>query len=581
MKITSKWFFFFLASLFTVSYIFFSSRLIFSCAFVSWILFLIHFLRLENTNLYISFFLAILFLVIGKEKYALFLLVITGLISLLEESLLTFLAKQRIHSFPNDNCLVTLYDQKTKNCHPIPLKSVKEGDIIVFKENEKILVDGIIFRGRTLLMRHTKKLSVKKGDFVLAGDQNLDKEIYVQVQKEVSALITLRNKINLDRREHAWYYSIPFWFSILFFSLLIAVFIFLIVHSFSRVYFIFTCLFILTVLPFSFLFQSILLLMSIHLEKQGIYVLRKASLFDLFFTQNILFTKTGILTLGDFSVAKYETENEEDFFYYLNCAMDSRDDHIANCIRAYRQVHVDKSRIHHHQFHDGGHSFEYLEHKILVGNYAFMEENDIVVDKLFDIGTILYVAVDGEAIGAIVIADKIKLSLKDDLLALKQLGVKHFGTFSHDDERVVYAVSRTLGIKDSYSRLNEERWRFWLQYFTQMYGSKTLFISDKIEERWTEVTLLMNGIYSCQLENSDIMIVDNDMSKVVYLFRYCYLIKNDLKKIVKRLIFSKLVLLFCFLFVVRDFYLIILLGFLFHLPILFWLFRLYYGKRRG
>ncbi|HIT22042.1 MAG TPA: hypothetical protein IAB56_03570 [Candidatus Scybalousia intestinigallinarum] len=581
MKITSKWFFFFLASLFTVSYIFFSSRLIFSCAFVSWILFLIHFLRLENTNLYISFFLAILFLVIGKEKYALFLLVITGLISLLEESLLTFLAKQRIHSFPNDNCLITLYDQKTKNCHPIPLKSVKEGDIIVFKENEKILVDGIIFRGRTLLMRYTKKLSVKKGDFVLAGDQNLDKEIYVQVQKEVSALITLRNKINLDRREHAWYYSIPFWFSILFFSLLIAVFIFLIVHSFSRVYFIFTCLFILTVLPFSFLFQSILLLMSIHLEKQGIYVLRKASLFDLFFTQNILFTKTGILTLGDFSVAKYETENEEDFFYYLNCAMDSRDDHIANCIRAYRQVHVDKSRIHHHQFHDGGHSFEYLEHKILVGNYAFMEENDIVVDKLFDIGTILYVAVDGEAIGAIVIADKIKLSLKDDLLALKQLGVKHFGTFSHDDERVVYAVSRTLGIKDSYSRLNEERWRFWLQYFTQMYGSKTLFISDKIEERWTEVTLLMNGIYSCQLENSDIMIVDNDMSKVVYLFRYCYLIKNDLKKIVKRLIFSKLVLLFCFLFVVRDFYLIILLGFLFHLPILFWLFRLYYGKRRG
>ena len=152
--------------------------------------------------------MAILFLVIGKEKYALFLLVITGLISLLEESLLTFLAKQRIHSFPNDNCLITLYDQKTKNCHPIPLKSVKEGDIIVFKENEKILVDGIIFRGRTLLMRHTKKLSVKKGDFVLAGDQNLDKEIYVQVQKEVSALITLRNKINLDRREHAWYLSL-------------------------------------------------------------------------------------------------------------------------------------------------------------------------------------------------------------------------------------------------------------------------------------------------------------------------------------------------------------------------------------
>ena len=203
-----------------------------------------------------------------------------------------------------------------------------------------------------------------------------------------------------------------------------------------------------------------------------------------------------------------------------------------------------------------------------------------MVDKLFDIGTILYVAVDGESIGAIVIADKIKLSLKDDIQELKKLGIKHFGTFSHDDERVVYAVSRTLGIKDSYSRLNEERFRFWLQYFSEMYGDKTLFISDKTDEKWVQVNLLMNGIYSCSLENSDIMLVDNDMSKVVTLFRYCHFIKDDFKKVIKWLIFSKVALLFCFLFVVRNFYLIVLLGFLFSLPIWIWLFRLYRGKRR-
>ena len=582
MKIVAKWFFLFFAFLFSAFYLFFSSWPLFLLAFLSWTLFLLYFFRRENTNLYVGWGLAVIFGLIGRYEYALFLLIIVAICSWLEVFLLDFLNKKRISSFPQDSDTVTLFDQKTKNYHPIQLRSVKPSDIIVVKPNEKILVDGIVFRGRTVVKRFSTKLNVKKGESVLAGDQNLDKEIYIQVQKEASSfmMIALRDKIHLDYAEHKWYKSIPFWFFILFFSLLFFAVIFLMANSFTRVYFIFTCLFVLLVLPFSFLFRAVLLLMSIQFEKYGIYVLRKAALFDLFFTQNILFTKTGILTLGDFSVAKYVTDNEEDFFYYLNCAMVGQSDHIANCIRCYRQVHVDESRIQHHQVLDGGHSFNYLEHQILVGNYSFMEKHDIVVDKLFDIGTILYVAVDGESIGAIVIADKIKLSLKGDIQELKKLGIKHFGTFSHDDERVVYAVSRTLGIKDSYSRLNEERFRFWLQYFSEMYGDKTLFISDKTDEKWVQVNLLMNGIYSCSLENSDIMLVDNDMSKVVTLFRYCHFIKDDFKKVIKWLIFSKVALLFCFLFVVRNFYLIVLLGFLFSLPIWIWLFRLYRGKRR-
>ena len=583
MKIVAKWFFFFFALLFSILYLFFSSWPLFLLAFLSWSLFLLYFFRLENTNLYVGWGLAIIFGLIGRFKYALFLLLVVAIYSWLEQFLLDFLNRKRTSSFPEDSDVVTLFDQKTKNYHPIQLGSVKPFDIIVVKPQEKILVDGIVFRGRTVVNRFSTKLNVKKGDSVLAGDQNLDKEIYIQVQKEASSFVmtTLRNKIHLDQAEHKWYMSIPFWFSILFFFLLFFVILFLMANSFTRVYFIFTCMFILLILPFSFLFRAVLLLMSIQLEKKEIYVLRKASLFDLFFTQNILFTKTGILTLGDFSIAKYVTDSEEDFFYYLNCAMVGKNDYIASCIRCYRQVHVDESRIQYYQVHEGGYSFNYLEHQILVGNYSFMEQNDIVVDKLFDIGTILYVAVDGTAIGAIVIADKIKLSLKDDIQKLKKLGIKHFGTFSHDDERVVYAVSRTLGIKDSYSRLNEERFRFWLQYFDKMYGNKTLFISNKLAEEWAQVNLLMNGIYSCSLENSDIMLVDNDMGKVVTLFRYCHFIKDDFKKVIKWLIFSKVALLFCFLFVVRNFYLIVLLGFLFSLPIWIWLFRLYRGKGDG
>ena len=218
MKIVAKWFFLFFAFLFSALYLFFSSWPLFLLAFLSWTFFLLYFFRRESTNLYVGWGLAVIFGLIGRYEYALFLLIIVAICSWLEEFLLDFLNKKRISSFPQDSDTVTLFDQKTKNYHPIQLRSVKPSDIIVVKPNEKILVDGIVFRGRTVVMRFSTKLNVKKGDFVLAGDQNLDKEIYIQVQKEASSfmMIALRDKIHLDYAEHKWYKSIPFWFSILF-----------------------------------------------------------------------------------------------------------------------------------------------------------------------------------------------------------------------------------------------------------------------------------------------------------------------------------------------------------------------------
>ncbi len=583
MKITAKSFTFFFASIVTIFSFLFSASFLTVFSYVCWLCFFFFSFRKENTNLVVVLLLAFLFLFISRQTQGLFLLMIFGCCSFLEDILFTFLNKKRISSFPTDQQMVTLFDQKTKNYHSILLSDVKVDDIIVVKPGEMILVDGIITRGRTLLkcFSTSSRLTKKKGDFVFAGDQNLEKEIYVQVQKEVStfSFIQLRDKIRSDFSEHKWYYSIPFWFSILFFILLFLALIFLFTHSFSRLYFISTCLFLLLIHPFTLLLRIIPLLMSIRFEKQGIYILRSSSLFDLFFTENIIFTKTGILTLGDFTVEKVITEEENDFFYYLNCALVNHEDRLATCIREYRPIHVDQSRIRHYQFHDGGHSFDYMEHKILVGNYRFMEKHDVVVEKLLDVGTILYVAVDGEAIGVIVVADKIKMSLKNEISKLKDLGIKHFGTFSHDDERVVYAVSRTLGIKDSYSRLDAKRWQFWLQYFEQTYGTKTLFISDCIEKPWAQVNWLMNGI-SAKLENSDIMIVDNDMSKVVILFQDCHRIKVGFKKIIKWFLFSKGCLLFCFLFVTRNFYYILILNLLSCLPIVVWLSSIYFEKRR-
>ena len=114
MKIVAKWFFLFFAFLFSALYLFFSSWPLFLLAFLSWTLFLLYFFRRENTNLYVGWGLAVIFGLIGRYEYALFLLIIVAICSWLEEFLLDFLNKKRISSFPQDSDTVTLFDQKTK-----------------------------------------------------------------------------------------------------------------------------------------------------------------------------------------------------------------------------------------------------------------------------------------------------------------------------------------------------------------------------------------------------------------------------------------------------------------------------------
>ena len=59
--------------------------------------------------------------------------------------------------------------------------------------------------------------------------------------------------------------------------------------------------------------------------------------------------------------------------------------------------------------------------EVLVGNEKLMKEKQINFEKCDDIGTILYIAIDGKYAGYILIADKIK---EDSIKAIKQFKEK-------------------------------------------------------------------------------------------------------------------------------------------------------------
>ena len=56
---------------------------------------------------------------------------------------------------------------------------------------------------------------------------------------------------------------------------------------------------------------------------------------------------------------------------------------------------------------------------LCVGNYDFLIEHDIEVERCMEVGTILYVAMDQECLGTVTISDQISMKVKKELENIK------------------------------------------------------------------------------------------------------------------------------------------------------------------
>ncbi len=90
---------------------------------------------------------------------------------------------------------------------------------------------------------------------------------------------------------------------------------------------------------------------------------------------------------------------------------------------------------------------------ILAGNQKLMAKEQIASGTAENNGTVVYVAVDQQYAGAIVIADEIKEDAKQAIANLKALGVKRTVMLTGDSKQTGEAVGRELGIDDVYTEL--------------------------------------------------------------------------------------------------------------------------------
>ncbi len=159
--------------------------------------------------------------------------------------------------------------------------------------------------------------------------------------------------------------------------------------------------------------------------------------------------------------------------------------------------------------------------KIAVGNMPLMEStvNDKgSIKKAEEIGTIVYVSIDGTFAGYIVINDEIKEESYDAIADLYKAGVKDAGILTGDEEAIAMDIAEKIGLSKVRAKLLPQDKVQAVEDEINS-GSKVAFVGDGINDApvlmRADVGVAMGALGSdAAIEASDIVLMDDDPRKV-------------------------------------------------------------------
>lgn len=173
----------------------------------------------------------------------------------------------------------------------------------------------------------------------------------------------------------------------------------------------------------------------------------------------IVFDKTGTLTNGTFNVVAIHPEAEShidpDVLLSLAAHAEAYSNHpIAVSIKEAYRGEIDPARVQDVN-EEGGHGVRAVvdKHVVLIGNDKLMNESSIAYHNCNLVGTILHVAMDGNYIGHIVIADVVKPEAKEAIRDLHAAGIRKTVMLTGDRAEVAQAVASDLGIDEVHAQL--------------------------------------------------------------------------------------------------------------------------------
>lgn len=438
---------------------------------------------------------------------------------------------------------------------------VQPGDIIVIRPGERVPLDGRIVEGQSSmdtsdLTGESVPRDVKVGDEVLGGFINNNGLLWVEVtkvfsQSTVSKILDLvenagSKKAPTERfiTRFARYYT-PI---VVFSALIMAVAPPLLVASESFSVWVYRAL------VFLVISCPCALVISIPLgffggiggaSRQGILVKGGNYLEAMTEIDTVVFDKTGTLTEGVFDVAEINPVSgvdKDELLYYAAIAESHSTHPIATSIVKAYDGEIDKSRIKNYMEMPGhGIAVETDEHRILAGNLALMQQEGVNCQDIDSVGTVVYIAINGDYAGHIVVSDRIKEDSKKAIRDLKAKGVRTIAMLTGDSQEVAQKVGKELQIGEVYAQLLPHEKVAKLEMIEKNKGlkGKLVFVGDGINDApvlaRADIGIAMGGLGSdAAIEAADIVLMTDEPHKLVKTI--------DISRKTKKIVWQNIVL---------------------------------------
>ena len=435
---------------------------------------------------------------------------------------------------------------------------VKIGDIILVKTGEKIPLDGIVVKGNaqidnSALTGESKLIEVAENSKVLSGSINTNGLIEVKVEQTyenstVSQILNLvENATDKKAKTETFVSKAAKIYTpvVMGLALLVAIFMPLIITGVTYKESIYKALIFLVIsCPCSIAISVPLSYFSGigKASKKGILIKGSDYLDGIKDIKEIIFDKTGTITTGNFAVSEIQAIDtnytKQDVLKYFAMGEKNSNHPIAKSIlKKYEEISKEIENVENFEEVSGkGLQYQYEGKTIKIGNTEFTN-----ADKENIVGTVLYLNIDGNVVGKIVLTDEIKPSTKETMEKLHKLGI-NTKMFTGDKKEIAEKIAKEVGIKavksemlpqDKYNELDtiiakrDER-------------QKVAFVGDGINDSpvlaRADVGISMGGIGSSSaIEASDVVIMTDELSKIVDAIE----VSKKTNKIIKQnLIFS-------------------------------------------
>ncbi len=162
--------------------------------------------------------------------------------------------------------------------------------------------------------------------------------------------------------------------------------------------------------------------------------------------------------------------------------------------------------------------------RIIAGNRAWMEENDISFTPESAHGAAVYVAADGAFCGTIIVADQVKAHAKELIQQLGCLGIRRTVMLTGDKEDTAKSVAETIGLSEYHAQLlPQDKVHMFEKILSETEG-KVAFVGDGINDApvlaLADVAIAMGVLGSdAAIEAADIVLTDDNLLKIPLAIR--------------------------------------------------------------